>query len=273
MSQEFAMRIFALSSLTLAALACAPAHAAEAYIGYDGFNAASGALNPGLWNQLEIGREVKSGFAVLRQRNLGQQISNSGTWSIIHSLPFDEPWRITQMKADITVMSASATACAANTSPTEANARLTGAFFNSGAPTPGNATGDIGAQIRVVQRSDSTAPLGTLQVEGLAYRCTNADCTSSVLVGSLQNMGTVAVGSMVRAQVEWDQPNKRFLLTRDSNPAVSIAYTDSDSAGPGNPVKSLSLRQLLANCFSGPRTQADLEARFDNVAVNASGTP
>ena len=267
------MRFFALSSLMLAVLASAPAQAAEAYVTYDGFNAASGTLSPALWNQIELGREIKTGFASLRQRNLGQQISNSGTLNVNHSLPFDEPWHINQMRADITVTSASTVACASNTSPTEANARLVGAFFNAGVPTPGDATGDIGAQVRVVQRSNSTAPIGTLQVEGLAYRCTNADCSTSVLVGSVQNLGTVAVGTLVRAQVEWDQPNKRFLLTRDSNPAVSIAYTDSDTSGPGNPSKVLGLRQQLANCFSGPRTQADLEARFDNVAVNVSGTP
>lgn len=267
------MRLFTLSTLMLAAFASTPSFAAETYVPYDGFSAASGTLSPTLWNQIELGREVKSGFASLRQRNLGQQISNSGTLNISHSLPFDEPWRITQMRAEITVVSASTVACAANTSPTEAAARLNGTFFNSGVPTPGNATGDVGAQLRVIQRSNSTAPAGTLQVEGLAYRCTNADCSTSVLVGSVQNLGTVALGSVVRAQVEWDQPNKRFLVTRDSNPAVAISYPDSDTAGPGNPNKVLGLRQLLANCFSGPRTEADLEARFDNVAVNASGTP
>ena len=267
------MRFFTLSTLMLAALASTPGIAAETYVTYDAFNAASGTLSPSLWNQIELGREVKTGFASMRQRNLGQQISNSGTLNLSHSLPFDEPWRITQMRAEITVTSASTVACAANTSPTETNARLTGAFFNNGVPTPGNATGDVGAQIRLVLRSNSTAPAGTLQVEGLAYRCTNPDCSSTVLVGAVQNLGTVAVGSMVRAQVEWDQPNKRFLLTRDSNPAVSIGYTDSDTSGPGNPNKLLGIRQQLANCFSGPRTEADLEARFDNVAVNASGTP
>lgn len=267
------MRFFTLSTLLLAALASTPSIAAETYVTYDAFNAASGTLNPSLWNQVEIGREVKTGLAVLRQRNLGQQISNSGTLNINHSLPFDEPWRINQMRAEITVTSASTVACTANTSPTEANARLTGAFFNNGVATPGNATGDVGAQIRVILRSNTTAPAGTLQVEGVAYRCTNADCSTSVLVGSVQNLGTVTLGSVVRAQVEWDQPNKRFLLTRDSNPAVAISYTDSDTASPGNPSKVLGIRQQLANCFSGPRTEADLEARFDNVAVNASGAP
>jgi hypothetical protein len=57
------------------------------------------------------------------------------------------------------------------------------------------------------------------------------------------------------------------------NPTVSIVYSDSDTFGPGNPSKVLGLRQLLANCFSGPRTEADLEARFDNVAVNVSDPP
>jgi hypothetical protein len=267
------MRFFTLSTLLLAALASTPSIAAETYVTYDGFTAASGTLSPTLWNQIELGREIKSGFASLRQRNLGQQISNSGTLSINHSLPFDEPWRITQMRAEITVTSASTLACAANTNPTEAAARLNGSFFNNGVATPGNATGDVGAQLRVVLRSNSTAPAGTLQVEGLAYRCTNPDCSTSVLIGSVQNLGSVAVGSLVRAQVEWDQANKRFLLTRDSNTAVAISYTDSDTSGPGNPSKVLGLRQQLANCFSGPRTEADLEARFDNVAVNLSGTP
>lgn len=256
----------------VASLVAGGAQAAEPYAVYDGFNTGT-QINTSRWNQIDLSRRVNNGQLVLRQRNIGNQISDSSTLDTNHSMSFDEPDLITQMKSEITVTEWAATACTHNPTPSEARARLLGSFFNVGTPVPGSQLNDVLAQIRVYRRTNSALPAGTLNVEGLLLQCTNADCTTTSVIGAIQDLGTTTVGTMVRAQIDWDKPNKTFLFTRDTNPPVSVSYTQSDTALPGNRFKGLQTRTILANCFSGPRTEATIEARFDNVAVNASAAP
>lgn len=258
--------LLALAALSLSA---AGALAAEPYATYDNFNTST--LSSNRWNQIELDRTIRNGQLVLRQRSIGNQVSNVGTLDTNHSMSLDEPWRISQIKADITVSAWDATACASNTTPSEARARLIGSYFNTGAVTPGSQVNDVLAQVRIYRRTNSALPAGTLNVDALVIACTSADCASSTVIGSVQDLGTTTVGTAVKAQIDWDQANKKFIFTRDAATVVEVPYTLSDTTGPSSPFKSLQTRTSLAHCFSGERTTADIEAKFDNVAVNSSG--
>lgn len=259
-----------LSLLCLAAMA-SPAQSAEVYKVYDDFT--SGLVDPDRWNQIELVRRQRDGQLVLRQRSLGTQTANTGSQDTNHSMSLDEPARITQLGANITVTEWAATGCTANSTPTEGRARLIGSFFNQGVSTPGSQVNDVLAQVRVYRRTNASTPAGTLTVEGLALVCTNSDCSTSTLLGGVQDLGTTMVGSSIKVTMAWDQANKQFQFARDGGSPLIVAYALADTTPPSVPLKSLQTRTQMANCFSGPRTEATVEASFDNVVVNASGVP
>ncbi|HSI51147.1 MAG TPA: hypothetical protein VLA61_23025 [Ideonella sp.] len=262
-----------LSALALAASCAAalPARAAEAYVNYDGFSGTN--IDDTRWLGSERLRMVKSGVLYHSQRDLGDQTSNVGSTPTNHGTDFDEPARVLQMSAVVTVTAWDASTCAANVgSVASARARLIGSFFNAGPQTPGSRVNDVVAQARIYRDTASTDAAGVLRVLGMVSLCTSADCEQTLAIGTA-GLGTATLAQAVKLRLDWDKANKRFVFTRDSQPALSVPYAQADSLAPSQPIKSLQTRTDLPNCFGGPRTWASIDANFDNVSVNVSATP
>ena len=92
-------------------------------------------------------------------------------------------------------------------------------------------------------------------------------------MGPTVSLGTVNLGTATFLQIDWDRANKQFLFSRDKGAATALAYTVDDSAEPGAPFKGVGTQTYTANCASGPRTTAFIDAKFDNFQVNASAKP
>ena len=245
-------------ALATACLAALPSHAAEAYANYDVFSGTQ--IDDTRWLATERMRVIKPGLLYTNQRDLGSQTSDSGYITFSQSTEFDEPARVKQMSASINVTNWDVQGCASNLdSVTSARARIIGSFFNAGPRTEGSQLNDVFAQARVYRDSASTDASGVLRVQGYVNICTASDCSVSTTIGSA-DMGTTSLGQAVKLRVDWDQANKRFIFTRDA-------------LAPGLAYKNLQTYTSLANCFSGPRTSARIDANFDNVAVNASAAP
>ena len=52
-----------------------------------------------------------------------------------------------------------------------------------------------------------------------------------------------------------------------------MAYTVDDSYDPGSVFKLVGTDAEVANCTGAPRPYGYIDAKFDNVAVNASAKP
>lgn len=261
-----------LSIALLASATTSPAWAAiETYVNYDGFGG-TGPIDLERWVQPELSREIVGGTLLMRQRSIGNSVSNTGTLDTNHVSSLQNPNAITRLRANVKVSSVSVTGCATNPTPSEVRARVIGSFFNTGFPvSTTDRTNDVGAQIRLVH--DSNAAAGELKVQGVVFRCLDADCNSSALIGTIGDLGTVSVGTYVRAQVDWDKAAKTFYMYGNGATPHTVTYTDSDASLPVFAFKQMATRTQMANCMGGPRTQGDIEVRFDNVMVNTSALP
>jgi hypothetical protein len=269
-NQRFRTTALVATTAALAALASAPAAAQESYSTWDTFGAAE--INFDRWLFGERVRRITNGALVHAMRDYGDQWSNTGGRRNNWNTSFDEPNRITQMRAQVTPVSYDLTGCAANTTPSTTWVRLIGGYFNTGTPTPGNQTNDVLGEIRMVRSSDSADPPDTMRIEGQVTQCTASDCSAGIVLGNVA-LGTTTLGTTVRLQVEWDQPTKTFSFRTDSNAVQTVTYTVPDISPPGTLFRQLNTRTFTANCLAGPRTTARIEARFDQVQVNQSGTP
>ncbi len=247
------------------------AHAVEPFVTYDNF--ASGSIDLGRWFNAENVRGIERGQLRLMQRQYGITSSDAGLGFSNWSESLTNAPAVTALKARITVKSVEVASCAANTSAGQSRARIAGAFFNTGTPTPGSQLGDMFVQVRVTRFSNSTDPAGVMRVQGIAAVCLTADCVNTRLVGNVVELGTVAVGTATTVQMQWDQPAKIFWFARDNGAfSGSVTYTESDSAPPGLNFKQLSTRLDLPSCSAGA-AMGLVDARFDNVQVNQTGAP
>jgi hypothetical protein len=252
-------------------VALAPlAHAQESYSPFDNFSASQ--IDPARWLGSERIRAIKSNALSLMMRDFGDQVSNSGARRFTWSVSFDEPARIKQMRAYLTVKDLAVNSCPGNASAGLVNTRVIGGFFNAGAPLPGNQTNDVIGQVTLTRRSDTADAAGVLRVGGSVFLCGNIDCSTGTSLGSV-DLGSTVVGTQVRLSVEWDQATKRFQFTRDTGSPLVVTYAVADGQAPGVPFKSLQLRTEIPNCMAGARQEGMLDAVFDYVQVNASGTP
>jgi hypothetical protein len=209
------------------------------------------------------------------QRDWGQQLDDTGLLSQSWRTDLKHPEGVTQMRVSITVNDYEITGCASNTTQsTTVQARVFGQFFNVGIPPgTGSRVGDVGAQARLYRSTNSTDPAGVLRVDGMVYQCTTDDCNyDSAILGQV-DLGTANLGETVSLRVEWEPVRKRFNFYRGTGSAQRIVYAVDDSQPPTMILRSLSNRTNLANCFSGPRTTAFIDAKYDNFAVNASAAP
>jgi len=258
--------------IAAALVAVCSAQAAEPFRTYDNFSTTP--IDLGRWFNAENVRAIERGALRLMQRNYGLTSSDAGLSFSNWSESLTNAAAVTALKARITVNALEVASCPANASLGQSRARIAGAFFNTGTPTPGSELGDMFVQVRLTRFSNSTDPAGVLRVQGIAAVCTTADCNSTRLIGSIVDLGTVSLGQATTVSMQWDQPSKSFTFLRD-NGAFSgvVSYTEDDTNPPGSAFKQLSTRMDLPNCASAARTVGSVDARFDNIAVNQSAAP
>lgn len=261
------------AALALGVWAAVGPAAAEGYLLYDNFQAT--ALDPARWFDSERSRTVGGTSLRLAQRDWGSNSSDSGNSFFSWSESLTRGGPITQLRASMRINAIDMTSCVANASPSFARGRILGTFFNTGNRSPGSNVGDVLAQMQAIRFSNSADPAGLLQVQGQVYVCTSSDCNSSTQIGTTVSLGTVALNTWIALQIEWDRANKQFVFIRDKGAqTASVSYAGfDDSADPGSVFKSVGTRTNPANCASGPRPYAFVDARFDNVQVNVSAKP
>ena len=266
------MRILRLGALALGLwTAWGSAAALESYALYDNFSAAT--LDPVRWQDAERSRLVAGKTLRLTQRDWGLTASDAGSNWLSFSQAMTRSGPATQIRAQVRPMALDMTACAANANPTRVLARVHGTFFNTGNRIAGSNVGDVYARIYTVRYSNSADAPGVLRVEGQLFMCTVADCHDATQLGATVALGTVNLGTSTLLQIDWDRANRQFLFSRDKAAPTALAYSVDDSAEPGAPFKGVGTQTYVANCASGPRATAYIDAKFDNVEVNASAKP
>lgn len=265
------MTNFRKTAWLIAALAAGGANAAKVPL-YDDFSGTG--IDRAKWVETESWRYVddSKGRLFLGRWVQGGNTSDSGLTLDSWNLSMTQSSPAKSLRATITVTDIQVNElCPSNPTPTFSRARLLGAFFNirPGGPIQGDRTGDVLAQMRVGRLSNSADAPGVLRVQGVLSQCTNADCSTSGLIGNVADFGTVQVGTAVAAQIDWDKKNNKFTFTRDKLPTIQVSYTDDDSVAPSLPFNNLSLRNEVANCLSGARVKAGVSAEFDNVGLAA----
>lgn len=249
------------------------ARAAEAYTNWDNFDGAT-QINEKRWLGTERHRLIEAGVLRMIQRDLGSQTNNTDVFSNSWSTSVANPAAVTQMQGSVTVNAFELSHCAANANAGILQARLNGQFFNAGpaVPAPGDRINDVGAVIRLRRDSNSADAANVLRVQGTVYQCTTSDCNyGAVSLGDV-DLGTALVGETVVLKMEWDKPNKRFNFYRGSDPVQRVTYAVSDTLAPGVRFAVVGTRTTLAHCMAG-RTEGFMDAKFDNISLNASAVP
>ena len=206
-------------------------------------------------------------------RRYGSTDSDSGrSFSSLH-LDFASPASVTAIRAVVQVINIQSIGCADNTAVPENGLDVGGFFFNTGTPTPGDATGDVLAVLEAVRVSNTPDHPLFLEIVGNVLHCTSADCTSSdALPGSPVALGQVSVGVPIRLFIGWDKANKQFLFQRNNAAMEAVTYTVSDSAAPGVAQKRLQTFGYVSNCTATagvPRPDSMMDVRFHEVEINA----
>jgi hypothetical protein len=269
------MKYAIVAAALAAAFSCTGASALEPIKLYDAFKTKT--IDPTHWLDAERTRSIKAGQLELAERNWGATSTDVGYLNSSWPLRFPNASLITEMQARVTVTAVEVDACASNPGVGNSRARLNASFFNIGTPVANSDTGDVEVQLRVVRWATSTDPDGVLRVEGRADLCTNSTCTTWTAVAPTVDLGPVSVGQPVDLTLQWDQPNKQFVFSRDLGTpqaaTATIPYTQPDTSPPGNLYKELTVRTDVANCASGPQTTGYIDALFDNVSINKSALP
>jgi len=254
---------------------------------YDNFE--SKYLDPDLWfavgsattggTVLDTARQIKtepiSGKKVLYflYRSYGDTGSDTGAPRLLNRLTFPSGGNITTIQSKVMVKKVEAGKCLTpGADDTDVEARIGGFFFNTGTPTPGDATGDVFASIALRRLSSSTSKPTVLEVVGSAFHYSNASCTTGSDVGTEQILGTVSTGQWVKLRITWDQAGDRFIFQKGKDPEKNLSYSPlSDTSAPGSEnggLKRLDLFELVANCTSVPRPVGHIEVYFDDVFIN-----
>jgi hypothetical protein len=249
--------------------------AAETLVLYDNFNAAL--INPDKWIGGEFGagrealRVIQNSQLRMMARGYGNTSSDYGVWNWSDRLNFMEPTNITIIKATVSLAGFQAIGCNSNPNYSSgAAAYITGYFFNTGTPIPGNATNDIRARIGIQAYTNTSVPPQNLQATAYVSKCTNSDCTTTIRISS-KDLGTVSLSQKVTLYIKWDKLNHRFIFQRDAQPKVYAPYDVvkyPDTSPPGINAKRLEVRGDAANCTELPRAVGFTDAFFDNVYIN-----
>jgi len=267
-----------------AALGLGGAAHAQSLVLFDDFSTTS--LSPSRWSgeegrsngavRTEARRVISSGQLRIEATGYGDSSGTSGVGVARNSVVFAKSSAITAMRATVTMRSASAGACTANTSASVARARVFGFFFNAGTPVPGSNFNDVIAGIQLQRASNSSDASGIMRVFAFVSQCADDNCNATTSIAS-RDMGTVAIGTPIGLQVAWNASGNSFSFQRDSEAAVTLTYTVADTLPPSTPNKRLEISNQIARC-NGTRVAVSASADFDNVKTNslpaaAAGVP
>jgi len=227
---------------------------------------------------LETEREVHGDKLDMRFRRAGGTGSDSDASFFSNRLSILNPLSITHLEVELKVKDVSVTGCPANVTPSITRAAAIDLNrINDIAPgtplPPGDITGDHIARVEVRRLSDSTDPAGMLTVRALLFRCNNAACTSSTVVGAPVVLGEVTTQERVRIRLSWDAAGNTFRAGLNDAPDVLVPYPPAVNARPANsPFATLRIQHLPANCTvtSGGPTVGDAEIEVRSVWTNAS---
>ena len=268
--------------------------AAEVLVIYDTFEV--GPISPDRWIGASFGPDLFSPNGNLYEQNRSIIVDPSGVgrdlrvlnrwYSLtnsyvgialgVYGLEFKNPGPVTAIRARMQVLSAVSKACLTNPSPTIAQARLMGFFFNV-VPATNGLTDAVLAQVAVQRRSNSADPANVFEVVGSVLQCLDFDCVNANPLGlplGTVLLGKVTVGQWVKVLVQWDEANDQFIFQRDNQAQKFVSYagvTDTDPTAV--PIKGLGVTNLVPNCTSTPRPFASMNVLVDNVAVNTSALP
>jgi len=191
------------------------------------------------------------------------------------NITFPQPNTIRGVKASIKVNEVEATQCPTNPQFTQARARFSGSFYNTGAcdlSTPGQQC-DVIAQILIQRFSNSTDKPGILKILGEVRECIDSSCFQTQPPQSV-DLGTIRVGQWATVSVEWewgwDDDNNEFnnfIFQLDEETPKVIDYSTSNVAStPHSPYKQLGVSPRIPYCSSG-RQVGFIGADFENVFV------
>jgi hypothetical protein len=262
-----------LTLLTGVILIGAPAQS-RAQVIFDPFT--NPLINPDRWHgfedsgdtgtsNTETSRSIQNGQFQMSLTSYGTTSSNSGQAGFASTrLRLNNPAGLTVMVVQVTGTQATAQACAANTSSSEARARLLGAFFNDGSSTgPNDRKGDVLAEMQMILDSKD-GQIFDLTV----FRCLDSQCAFTSVLGSIQFATHWTIGQKRMIVLAWDKPNKRFLgfvdFQQPNQEMQNVSYGALPDANP--PVfdlKGLTITTVMANCTAG-RTKSQMTALFDN---------
>src|SRR5262245_6781119 len=208
-------RTRALSVLTGLVLLFAPAQS-QAHVIFDPSTGPK--LDPNTWHgfedagdtrtsNTETDRSIQNGQLQMSLTSYGATSSNAGQAGFASTrLRLNNPGGLTVLVVQATVTQATAQACAANTSPSEARVRLLGSFFNDGSSTgPNDRKGDVLAEIQMLLDSQSGSVFDLT-----VFRCLDSQCAFTNVLGSVQFVTTWVIGQQRMIVLAWDAPNNRF---------------------------------------------------------------
>jgi len=208
-------------------------------------------------NVLECIREIQAGRLRLEVRSYGETSSNQGGQYGEAKLIMSQPQGVKSLTADVVVVSASARDCPANPG-SFSQAMMTASFFNSGSGlSSDNVSANIGLGPTPSVNPNTITIIGNMAWEG--------QYTGYVTIG------TVPMGTPVRATLAWDHPNHQFVigfknLTTGESFSADVPYMQSDTLAPTGDWKGLYVQVFPSNCVS-QQTWESIEATFDNVII------
>lgn len=262
-------RLAIVLGLPLLAAALPASAALEGFALWDNYDAGLG-LSGDRWLFPERVRMRENGVLRFVQRDFGLQLDNTGLLSNSYSANLGNADTVTQMRAQVTVSDYGLVGCAANsTNTSNVMARLQAEVFNAAGGTPTSRIGNVGASFGLERNENSTDGVGVMRVIARVYRCTQTDCnygTESIATGEI---GTVTTGQTVTLKFDWEPEKDRFNFYRDSDPVLRLSYAGlNDSTNAFGRSARIGTRTSVANCFTGPRDEAWIDAGFDNVSTN-----
>lgn len=249
-----------------------PVEAAEVLVPYDSFEAKF--IDVSRWVPVEspgglVGeavREIHGQRLRVVYRAYGNLGTNVGDVGGRNALFFPDPAAITAIEARVAVKEFEATGCAENPEPTQARARIFGAFFRLPNPRlPGNPFTNVLADMRIVRFSNSTDRRDALRVLSRLFHCDDAACVQGEIIHEV-DWGTVNKGEPAKLRIQWDDASKTFLSQRDDM-AEDARALPAAIAFPGGS-KRLEIAPVVVNCFGPPRPVSYTEAFFDEVRAN-----
>jgi hypothetical protein len=213
---------------------------------------------PTCYGSLECVREIQNGQLRLAVRNFGSTDWDSGVQWAGPILWFQNPNAVTSIEADITIRSFSGTACLTNDGTANGQAQIGGTFFNVGTGDPSD---DVFALLYI--SVDTSAPK-TMSVNGWWGWKDQGDN---------KTLAQYPIGTPLTGTFKWDKANHQFVARvkvkgqPGSGTEVVLPYWMSDTTPPAYPDRRLVGVAFSVNCTSG-KTNAQVEARFDNVIIN-----